>query len=381
MRGNELDEICVWDFISRVNRVSKSSDRRKHRSASENAENVDMEPKGMFDDVAEDFEDESDEEFILDSDAFKRPRVPLLKGHDQESTHILRVRSPGDTLIPVPIGPAIPRRDRTDVYARYCRLMLIFFKPWRHARDLRKNGQSWEDAFNLFARNTSAAVKYKMDNMQILHECRDSRDDHFAERRYLVRRAVKDVRRRGGHEDADDFCGEDGTEKMILDHLEEITDRFSFKKAASQEAILECIDYAEDSGLYNIPNNAAERCIPLEDDSEPHGTHLVTNRNLEDIWEKAYDDRRELSKKNATGETPKVPPSTRIDRDTPLINDGFAFRNAFTSANEIPRISQDVPASDPVQDVDIEAHVRKWTLNREHAHAFRIIAHHSLQNS
>ncbi|KAJ7732243.1 hypothetical protein DFH07DRAFT_990954, partial [Mycena maculata] len=29
--------------------------------------------------------------------------------------------------------------------------------------------------------------------------------------------------------------------------------------------------------------------------------------------------------------------------------------------------------------VDIEAHVRKWTLNREQAQAFRIIAHHSLQ--
>ncbi|KAJ7835045.1 hypothetical protein B0H13DRAFT_1555579, partial [Mycena leptocephala] len=45
-----------------------------------------------------------------------------------------------------------------------------------------------------------------------------------------------------------------------------------------------------------------------------------------------------------------------------------------------PEIRQDVPASEPVQDVDIEAHVRKWTLNREQAQAFRIIAHHILQN-
>ncbi|KAJ7830542.1 hypothetical protein B0H14DRAFT_2291785, partial [Mycena olivaceomarginata] len=74
-------------------------------------------------------------------------------------------------------GPGIPRRDKAETYARYCRLMLIFFKPWRHANDLRKPGQSWEEAFNLFVCNSSESVRFKMENMQILHECRDSRDD------------------------------------------------------------------------------------------------------------------------------------------------------------------------------------------------------------
>ncbi|KAJ7777685.1 hypothetical protein DFH07DRAFT_731297, partial [Mycena maculata] len=90
---------------------------------------------------------------------------------------MLRVRAPYDTLVPVPIGPAIPRRDKVDAYARYCRLMLIFFKPWRHANDLRTEGQSWEDAFNSFTLDCSVSVKNKLDNMQILYECRDSRDD------------------------------------------------------------------------------------------------------------------------------------------------------------------------------------------------------------
>ncbi|KAJ6556238.1 hypothetical protein B0H19DRAFT_862489, partial [Mycena capillaripes] len=107
----------------------------------------------------------------------------LLNGHDQCSSHILRVRAPDDTLVPVPIGPGIPRRDKSDLRARYCRLMLIFFKPWRHAVDLRENHKSWEAAFEDFSRSCSPAVLEKMENMQILHECRDSRDDHFAERR------------------------------------------------------------------------------------------------------------------------------------------------------------------------------------------------------
>jgi hypothetical protein len=78
-----------------------------------------------------------------------------------------------------------------------------------------------------------------MDNMQILHECCDSRDDHFAERRYLARKSVNETRRKRGRDDIDDFCGEDVSDVMILDHLEEITRRFSIKKAASNEAILQ----------------------------------------------------------------------------------------------------------------------------------------------
>ncbi|KAJ7212652.1 hypothetical protein GGX14DRAFT_312377, partial [Mycena pura] len=74
-------------------------------------------------------------------------------------------------------GPGIPRRDREELRARYCRLMLIFFKPWRHAIDLRGDHTSWEAAFADFSRTCSPAITTKMENMQILHECRDSRDD------------------------------------------------------------------------------------------------------------------------------------------------------------------------------------------------------------
>ncbi|KAJ7870311.1 hypothetical protein B0H14DRAFT_2345734 [Mycena olivaceomarginata] len=146
----------------------------------------------------------------MESEERYRPRIPLLKGHDQANTHMLLIRKPDDALVAVPIGPGIPRRDKPDVYSRYCRLMLIFFKPWRHAKDLRVRGQSWVDAFDLFKANCQPSVLNMMDNMQILHECRDSRDDHFAERRYSSRRAVNETRRRGRVEVDDDFVGQDG---------------------------------------------------------------------------------------------------------------------------------------------------------------------------
>ncbi|KAJ4464311.1 hypothetical protein C8J55DRAFT_378257, partial [Lentinula edodes] len=74
-------------------------------------------------------------------------------------------------------GPSLPRRDRESDWSRYCRLMLIFFKPWRSAADLRGSYISWSNAFAAFSLTCSDRVKQMMNNMQIMHECKDSRDD------------------------------------------------------------------------------------------------------------------------------------------------------------------------------------------------------------
>ncbi|KAJ6535162.1 hypothetical protein B0H19DRAFT_885858, partial [Mycena capillaripes] len=55
-------------------------------------------------------------------------------------------------------------------------LMLILFKPWRHFSDLPLPGQSWEEAYADFRNHCSTFVLAAIDNIQILHECKDSRD-------------------------------------------------------------------------------------------------------------------------------------------------------------------------------------------------------------
>ncbi|KAK0231892.1 hypothetical protein EDD85DRAFT_775477, partial [Armillaria nabsnona] len=87
------------------------------------------------------------------------------------------VTLPVDCQVLVPLGPGIPRRDRKDVYPRYCRLMLILFKPWSSSHNLREEGQSWVDAFKQFSESAGPSILKVLDNMQILHECRDSRDN------------------------------------------------------------------------------------------------------------------------------------------------------------------------------------------------------------
>ncbi|KAJ7157744.1 hypothetical protein C8R46DRAFT_908650, partial [Mycena filopes] len=111
------------------------------------------------------------------------PRVPFTNLHLEDTTHIIKVRPHAKRKIPVPIGPALPRRDSAGSEHKHARLMLILFKPWRHADELRNPGQSWLDAYKQFLETCSPDIVEYIDNMQLLHECKDSRDAHFANRR------------------------------------------------------------------------------------------------------------------------------------------------------------------------------------------------------
>ncbi|KAF9642415.1 hypothetical protein BDM02DRAFT_3073987, partial [Thelephora ganbajun] len=73
-------------------------------------------------------------------------------------------------------GPALPRRDREHLYARYCRLMLILFKPWQTVDDLRDDGQTWPSAFKAFLETCDHSTKCILNNMQVMHECKDAKD-------------------------------------------------------------------------------------------------------------------------------------------------------------------------------------------------------------
>ncbi|KAJ3966887.1 hypothetical protein EV361DRAFT_808265, partial [Lentinula raphanica] len=119
----------------------------------------------------------------MDDNGYRRPQFCFQPEHRQCDTHVLHLLKPGDRQIPVPIGPAIPRRDKPEVYQRYCRTMLMLFKPWRSASDLRfDNSQSWSTTFDDYKLTCSKVINDYMTNMQLLHECKDSRDDHFEQR-------------------------------------------------------------------------------------------------------------------------------------------------------------------------------------------------------
>ncbi|KAF8059273.1 hypothetical protein FPV67DRAFT_1426489, partial [Lyophyllum atratum] len=112
-----------------------------------------------------------------------RPKSDFGCGHENAATHHQIIRQPLQRHVVVPIGSSsLPRRDKHETKCRYHRLMLIFFHPWRHATDLRRPEEDWGTAFErLLGANTGEPrVREIMDNMQILHECKDERDEHYA---------------------------------------------------------------------------------------------------------------------------------------------------------------------------------------------------------
>ncbi|KAG1801812.1 uncharacterized protein BJ212DRAFT_1237863, partial [Suillus subaureus] len=74
-------------------------------------------------------------------------------------------------------GPSLLRCDRLEVRERYCQMMLILFKPWTTINDLCGMFEMWWAAFENFSMDCLLNKIFIMKNMQILHECKDSRDD------------------------------------------------------------------------------------------------------------------------------------------------------------------------------------------------------------
>ncbi|CAF5143403.1 unnamed protein product, partial [Rotaria sp. Silwood1] len=55
--------------------------------------------------------------------------------HPQSTSHLIMKRS--IPVVPVLIGPQIPRHEREETHERYCRALLTLFVPWRSVQDLR----------------------------------------------------------------------------------------------------------------------------------------------------------------------------------------------------------------------------------------------------
>ena len=95
--------------------------------------------------------------------------------HPQYSTHIIIRRS--FAVVPVLIGPAIPRHDREDTAQRYAQAILTLFHPWTTVFDICHVNQSWSEALIILQPTFSSKSNKVISNIQLLHECKRDRDD------------------------------------------------------------------------------------------------------------------------------------------------------------------------------------------------------------
>ena len=128
LRPSAMEDVCLWDFVAKTEKISR------HRSRYIS----DMYDKDeVRDETNEDAEcEEGGTERITDQEKMRITMWQFLAEHKEHIHKLMRVWK--RDVVPVPIGPPIPRRDQTDTYNRYCRLMLMLFRPWRKTSQLRK---------------------------------------------------------------------------------------------------------------------------------------------------------------------------------------------------------------------------------------------------
>lgn len=177
--------------------------------------------------------------------------------------------------------------------------MLILFKPWYNVSDLCPAEHTWSEAFTAFSDICDPSLKRVIDNMQILHECKDSCDDHFAKMSSLRRSEMNCVL--PGHLDKavdveDNFLAEEGQDQAILEHLEAIDSTRSTHAFIANKNVQDCISSVQLSGMYDVIHAASSDNIRDDVNSV---THEVFDDNPveENIWKDAYNNRKQNWKK------------------------------------------------------------------------------------
>lgn len=171
-----FEDLCVWDFVALVEKQTiRSADARKERQQNR-TDHGDRERRSR-----------SKKRKAM---TLSTPVKYLNDSHPSFHTHVSYLRSQS-RLLPVPVGPPIPRKDRSpEEYERCCRTLLILFKPWRTELDLRHRGEAWSTAY---ARTTFPPhIQFVIQNIHLEHECKDARDSYAQQRRVGRARAFFD---------------------------------------------------------------------------------------------------------------------------------------------------------------------------------------------
>ncbi|CAF2182230.1 unnamed protein product, partial [Rotaria magnacalcarata] len=154
-RSKDLTTLCLYDFVSRF--YKKTIDK-SDRCLIKNANG-------------------SEGEQLYTEGTKMNERHTFETAHPQSSSHIIIKHT--KPVVPVLIGPQIPRQEREETRERYSRALLTLFVPWRSVHDLCALNQTWTEALELQKPLISPTSLKIIENIQLLHECKHDRDEHL----------------------------------------------------------------------------------------------------------------------------------------------------------------------------------------------------------
>lgn len=385
-----FSHMCLWDYVACVDKITIKAESRRV----EDQRSSDCESEGDIDTTMPNSVNELNSfstRVKLHDNSGLRGQKSTLRGvftskHPEYMTHVAKMRKPINNYVPVPAGPKVYRRDREEDYWKYCRLMLIFFKPWRTGSDLLGSYTNWVESFNVLKASLSPNKIRILDNMQVLHECKDSRDDHFRKRRH--RETLYPEGHRGLLvEHGEDMLHSHYDETDLLNNLYHI-DIMNTKRAMAESK--ECsvvLDIMKNSGIFSDEHLFASSTDTPTDMLNETDITLGTdiNMDLEHLWKRTYEGRRESWKRTMLAASHAVDViGLQSSRDVSSSVAITKLSDARTSYNTQPKIivsSLDVQPTDYAITDPTSLMVKiinEFTLNEEQSFAFTLVAKHSI---
>ena len=132
-----------------------------------------------------------------------------------------------------------------------------------------------------------------MDDMQLLHECKDNHNHNFSERQSWHQRFQVAPEVTGGtstNNNVNDLL-EYVDKGEILQHLESIDTCYSERRTMTNMNTLDCVTHAQNVGLFNVkPSDRQYKHL----DQSPVNTKLLdSSLDLETTWKSEYNHQRD----------------------------------------------------------------------------------------
>ena len=309
---------------------------------------------------------ESGSEDIQNTYARTRKYMPFLDEHPLSATHLVKCDLDRiKTIVPNFVGSPLPRCDQGD-RENYCCTMLTLFKPWRTGGDLKIDGQTWNDAYELY--EFCDREKKIIKNFNLRYECLDARDDFHAElkkKQNLSRKRelhAGQFNRNDFEEDETNEFEDDETNDFVHQVLDDGVNEFEMPGPRYQREVNDKLE------VRCIMNSSGWlKKIPYVENSSFN--HFSPQVNLTHIgWASCIRaERDKIFKKKLTS---YIPPNENIRKlpvslhdDVRILSPDFLLRT-YKAEN---RIHQEI----------VEASMCKFALNEEQERAFRIVANHA----
>lgn len=145
--------------------------------------------------------------------------------------------------------------------------------------------------------------------------------------------------------------------------------------------MLECLTAVNACGLYQTQPESNMIETPHSQDEHVENCKeeiMASSTSLENVWQSAYEKRRDSWKKNMTismNEPQNVNGGSVLEPD--IISYETALENQIRQTVDTPMtpsIQQHIDVLDPERDVDINKVIMDWNLNDNQACAFKIIS-------